>query len=526
MAINPLETIALNRLAYGPTPADSDNFRHLGFARWLDLQLEAQQRGDAEAEQRLSNVRLKVKYASNPANDYPAVDEMRPLRSLDQPIAETWRLLDPDPKIAPPPEKGRPRIDVAAATLVRAIYSRWQLREVLVDFWHNHFNVNAAGDQTIAVALPSYDRDVIRKHALGNFREFLEAVATSTAMQIYLNNRSSRAGNANENYGRELFELHTLGRDYYFNAVYDKWRKVPGSQAGKPVGYIDQDVYEAARAFTGWTIEDGATVGPGQILPKTGKFTYVESWHDNYQKRVLATEFDPFQAPMSDGRKVLDLVSQHPGTARFVCQKLCRRLVGDQPPEQLVAGAAALWGRTLKHPNQIAEVVRFIAMSPEFAESAGQKVKRPLEVAASYVRATGVDFMPSEGLINELAAGGQRLFGWAPPTGHPDTRDYWLSTNAMRHRWSLIFGLTDNYWQTGGFDPTKAMGEPNPTALDAARFWQARLSGSGDPAAAAKVLTAMKLDPDQRFTDGKDPKAPLRHIVAYLAMSPEFQVRG
>ena len=221
---------------------------------------------------------------------------------------------------------------MAAATLLRAIHSRWQLREVLVDFWHNHFNVNAAGDQAVNVALPAYDR-VIRSHALGNFREFLEAVATSPAMLVYLNNRSSRAGSANENYGRELFELHSLGRDAYLNDLYNRWRDVPGALKGSPAGYIDQDVYEAARAFTGWTIEDGAGLGGGKTLPATGRFTYVEAWHDNYQKRVLATDFDPFQPPLADGRKVLDLIAAHPATARFVCTKLCRRLVSDTPSD-------------------------------------------------------------------------------------------------------------------------------------------------------------------------------------------------
>jgi uncharacterized protein (DUF1800 family) len=524
MVAVPLDVIALNRLAFGPTEADLAEFRELGLTRWLDRQLAPG--GDPVADRRIAEATLHVKYGPNPANDYPAVDEFRPLRTLAQPIVETWKLLDPDPKMAPPPERGRPRIEVAAATLIRAVYSPWQLREVLVDFWHNHFNVNAAGDQVISVALPSYDRDVIRKHALGNFRAFLEAVATSAAMLVYLNNRSSRAGAANENYGRELFELHTLGRDHYYNAIYDKWRKVPGALQGKPIGYIDQDVYEAARAFTGWTIEDGATVGPGQILPRTGKFTYVESWHDGYQKRVLASDIDPFQAPMSDGRKVLDLVARHPATALFVCEKLCRRLVADEPSPALIAGAAAVWTRAVKAPDQIAQVVRYIATSPEFAQSWGLKVKRPLEVAASFVRATGIDFTPTEGLINEIAAGGQRLFGWSPPTGHPDRRDYWLSTNAMRHRWSLLLGLADNYWQTGVFDPTRTMGQPDPTAMDTVRFWQPRLQGRDDPQAAIKVLAGMKQDPIQRFDQpGKDPKAPLRHIVAYLAMAPEFQAR-
>jgi hypothetical protein len=122
-------------------------------------------------------------------------------------------------------------------------------------------------------------------------------VAKSAAMQIYLNNRSSRGGAANENYARELFELHTLGRPAYLNALYNRWRDVPGALDRRPQGYIDQDVYQAARAFTGWSIEDGAGIGAGRRLPMTGKFIYVENWHDNYQKRVLATEFDPTSHP-------------------------------------------------------------------------------------------------------------------------------------------------------------------------------------------------------------------------------------
>ena len=260
--------------------------------------------------------------------------------------------------------------------------------------------------------------------------------------------------------------------------------------------------------------------------PKTGKFTYVESWHDNYQKRVLGTEFDPFQAPMADGRKVLDLVAHHPATAHYVCLKLCRRLVSDTPPEPLVKAAAEIWTKNRSSPDQIAQTVRFIANSQAFADSAGEKVKRPLETTASFLRATENNFTPTEGLINELGAGGQRLFGWGPPTGHPDTRDYWLSTNAMRHRWALIFGLTENYWQTGAFDPTTAMGRPLPTALETARFWQTRLLPSLDAGMTERVLAAMSIAPDQRFPDGpKDPKSPLRHIVAYLAMAPNFHIR-
>ncbi len=192
-----------------------------------------------------------------------------------------------------PQERSFLRTAVACATAIRAVHSRWQLREVLVDFWHNHFNVNAVGENLVAVALPTYDGEVIRRHALGNFREMLEAVAKSAAMQIYLNNRSSRGGAANENFARELFELHTLGRPAYLNALYNRWRDVPGALDGRPQGYIDQDVYEASRSFTGWSIEDGVGIGGGRRLPMTGKFTYVENWHDNYQKSILARDLDP-----------------------------------------------------------------------------------------------------------------------------------------------------------------------------------------------------------------------------------------
>ena len=187
-------------------------------------------------------------------------------------------------------ERRRPRDEVVAATVLRAVHSRWQLREVMCEFWHDHFNVDALGSEAIGVALPAYDRDVIRRHCFGNFREMLEAAATSTAMQYYLSNCSSRAGAANENYARELFELHTMGRAAYLNDRYDRWRDVPGALEGKPAGYIDQDVYEAARAFTGWTIEDGGAIDAHRRLPQSGQFVYVENWHDGYQKRVLATE--------------------------------------------------------------------------------------------------------------------------------------------------------------------------------------------------------------------------------------------
>lgn len=206
---------------------------------------------------------------------------------------------------------------------------------------------------------------MIRKNALGNFRTMLEGVAKSVAMQCYLDNASSKASPANENYARELFELHTLGAEHYLNHLYNRWREVPGAIDGNPTGYIDEDVYEAARAFTGWTIADGADDWKGGKFANTGEFHYFEQWHDNYQKRVLGVEFNPNQPPMSDGKKVLDILSNHPGTAKYICRKLCTRIISDKPSEAIIELAAREWMMSVNKPDQIARVVSVIALSEE-----------------------------------------------------------------------------------------------------------------------------------------------------------------
>lgn len=515
MAIDAEQT-ALSRLAFGADPASRAALSRLGLRRWVREQLRPDENADADCRQTLGELKLRIKYPEG--KDWPATDELRPLQWLDAPIEKLWTLHDPAKPVAGP-EKVRPRLEVSMATLVRAIYSPWQLREVLCEFWHNHFNVNA-WDHAIGIALPVYDRETIRRHCLGNFREMLEAVAQSSAMLWYLNNRSSRSGAPNENYARELFELHTLGRDAYLNGLYSRWREVPGAVAGKPAGYIDQDVYEAARAFTGWGMEDGSGLGGGSQLPRTGKFTYVESWHDNYQKRVLGTEFDPYQPPLADGKKILDLAAFHPATARHLAKKLCTRLVSDHPPESLVASTAKVWTTHRDKPDQIARTVEHIASSREFGESQGMKVKRPLELLASFVRATGIDFRPTEPLIHEMDAAGQRLFGWPTPTGHPDSGDYWLGAGALRRRWTLVAGLAENWWETGPFNPFAGF-DGTPTAGVFVEHWLAQLHGGASPQVAAALLAAAGTAPDQPLTN----PAPARRMVAWAGMAPDFQLR-
>lgn len=513
----------VNRLGYGPRADEFGTLLKQGVNGWLEEQLAAPVTDDAATKKRIDDFRLHIKYDATPGK-WTAVDEARPLSALNKPIEELWELFDPQ-KTVNGQERARPRNEVIAATMLRAVYSRYQLREIMVQFWHDHFNVNAFADEHIAVALPAYDRDVIRKNCFGNFRTMLEDVATSTAMQYYLSNHSSRAGAANENYARELFELHSFGRENYLNDHYDRWRDVPGATEGHPAGYIDQDVYEAARAFTGWTVEDGSAIDNGRKLPATGKFAYVENWHDGYQKRVLAAEFDPFAQAMADGRKVLDLVAAHAGTARHMATKLCVRLVGPNPPASLVARATDAWIKTVHAPDQIAQMVRLIVTSDEFWKSRGNKVKRPLGLMANYARIMGYDFSPSEGVFNQLSNAGQRLFGWPTPVGLPDNNEIFLGSNAMRNRWHLLLGLAQNWWTSGAPDPFAAMaswggktGSGNETVAE----WFRLL---GVPAGESLInATAVAAGLLPFAPPGKGDEKHLAVASAIAAMAPEFQV--
>jgi len=518
MSLDADPRVLLNKLAFGPTNGELQTIQRGGAEAWLLRQLTPEP--DDDCAPRIAGAQVRVKYESK--NPDAKVDEDRPIGVIAQPIEQHWQVVE---KGAPFQERAFFRSAVAHATLIRAVHSRWQVREVLSDFWHNHFNVNALGESSVAVSLPAYDRDVIRRHALGNFRAMLEAVATSAAMQIYLNNRSSRGGAANENYARELFELHTLGRPAYLNALYNKWRKVPGALDGRPQGYIDQDVYEAARAFTGWTIEDGTGLGPGRKLPTTGKFIYLEMWHDNYQKRILATEFEPYQKPMSDGLKVLDLVADHPATARYVCGKLCRRLMSDAPDAAALSAAITAWTDNRRKPDQIARTVEAIVRSDAFRRSGGAKIKRPLELYASFARAVDIDASPTTALLGALAGSGQRLFGWGPPTGHPDDSDYWLSSSMMRMRWTLLLGLADDAWKTGAPRRAQMVAEKSTPeqAVDTAH--RLLLDREAPPGVHRAIAAGLDLAPGSPFNARKDALPLARRMLAYCAMTPAFQMR-
>jgi uncharacterized protein (DUF1800 family) len=521
----PSEIIALNRMTYGQTPELLAYVRKIGLKAYINEQLQPKI-ADDPAEKLLRNTTLHISYEGE--GSYATTDEARPLQYLDATIDQLWHLQNWDDTI-PYAERYRPLEEMRTATWIRAVSSRWQLREVLVDFWHNHFNVNAENDDVrIAATWPLYDRDVIRRHALGNFRQFLEAVATSMAMLCYLNNASSQASPANENYARELLELHTLGATSYLRGQYNHWRDVPGAKAGLAHGYIDEDVYEVARAFTGWTIADGDWDGS---IPNTGEFYYRDQWHDPYQKRVLGIELDSHQPPMADGRMVLDIIANHPATARFICTKLCRRLVADQPPERLIQRAVDSWMNTTAAPDQIAQVVRVILTSAEFGQDWGKKIRRPFEHAVAFIRSSAGTFQPSGGLDWLMHERGQRLFSWPAPNGFPDVMGYWLSSSIMIARWSIAWDLQAEWLAALKIDWVAQTPSSARSARQISDYWLTRLLGHNKPSAhtsaAALALISQQGNPNNppSYDDDDDRAARIASLVHLISMAPEYQYR-
>ena len=529
----PPEWIALNRMAFGPRPSDVERITKIGLAAYVEEQLHPDDANDSDLDAHLKSAKLHIEYEAGKDDKgnqtYKACKEDRPLCLLNATTAQLWKLADGSAQIAGE-ERQQSLKEVKAATWLRAVYSRWQLREVLVDFWHNHFNVNSEiDDDRAALMWPVYDREVIRKHCLGNFRQFLEAVATSVPMLLYLDNASSKASPANENFGRELFELHTLGAAAYFNHLYNRWREVPGATDGKPIGYIDQDVYESARSFTGWTIADGTETSRGDKFPNTGEFYYYDGWHDPYQKRVLGVEFDPNQPPMRDGRKVLDLLASHPATARFVCTKLCRRLVADDPPPALIDRAAAVFTANIESPDQIAQTVKAIVLSDEFSSTWGAKVKRPFELIVSFLRITEATVRPNDDLFGIAERMGQRMFAWPTPTGHPDRSGYWMGTNAMLGRWNVPVSLFADDFSAASFRLWLLMPPDVRTPLQMAEFWANRMLGpTADPQAIDLFAHAAARDrkPDEPLdVNEKEMIDRIHAMVGLIAMTPQFQMR-
>jgi uncharacterized protein (DUF1800 family) len=333
--------------------------------------------------------------------------------------------------------------DLSEGKLLRAVYSHRQLDEVLDDFWFNHFNIylDKGADRYLVT---EYERSVIRPRVLGKFRDLLEATAKSPAMLFYLDNWQSVGPNApqlrgkkggrglNENYGRELLELHTLGVDG---------------------GYTQQDVTEAARCFTGWTINQPQ---------RGGAFVFNKRAHDDGEKTVLGVKI-PAGGGESDGEKVLDIVARHPSTAHFVSKKLAMRFVADDPPAALVDRMAQTF---LKSDGDLREVMQTMLNSKEFwSEGAYRsKMKSPLEMVASAVRALDGDVDYAFPLVNQVAQLGQPLYRKQEPTGYSNSSQEWLNSGGLLARMNFALQLGDNRVPGVKVDAAKAARPDDPVA--------------------------------------------------------------
>jgi uncharacterized protein (DUF1800 family) len=311
--------------------------------------------------------------------------------------------------------------DLVEAKLFRAVYSNRQLEEVLADFWYNHFNVfiEKGSDRYLVTA---YERDAIRPHVLGKFEDLLRATAQSPAMLFYLDNWDSvgaqspagkrRQRGLNENYGRELLELHTLGVDG---------------------GYAQKDVTEVARCFTGWTIKQPQRVAEFEFNPKM---------HDAGEKTVLGVRI-PAGGGIDDGSKVLHLLAHHPATARFISRKLAMHFVADDPPATLVNRMAATF---LKKDGDLRAVLKTMFDSPEFWSRGAyrSKMKSPLEMVASSLRAIDADVDYAFGLNNQLNQLGEPLYRKAEPTGYSNSGQEWLNSAGLLARMNFSVALVNN----------------------------------------------------------------------------------
>ncbi len=501
----------LNRLAYGPRPGDVDRVRQIGLVRWIDQQLEPPRLPDPAMGARLAALKTVGLSSHELLKGYELPPAAR--RELARRRGEMENDREGEKRDArrafmqkyAGQMEGSPRqvlAELQEAKVLRAVYGERQLDEVLVDFWLNHFNVFAQkGPEKFL--LGEFERQVLRPHAWGKFEDLLLATAESPAMLFYLDNwlsadptakpprprmrrRPEGAGQGqkrglNENYAREIMELHTLGVDG---------------------GYTQRDVTEVARCFTGWTIKG--------LREERPEFHFEPRLHDPGDKVVLGQTIKG--GGQDEGRKVIHLLASHPRTARFVSTKLVRKLVADDPPAGLVDRATEAFRKT---DGDIREVVRTIVTGPEFVgpDYRNVKIKTPLEFVVSAVRASGASVADAAALAQRVGVMGMPLYMQQPPTGYKDTAEAWVSTSGLLARLNFALDLAGGRVQGVSVDPSKlAPGAADGPAL--ATALATRLVPQGLSASTRKTI-------EGEAGSGMSPA----RIAGLLLGSPEFQRR-
>jgi uncharacterized protein (DUF1800 family) len=498
----------LSRLTYGARPGDLERVRAMGISAWIDRQLRPATIDDGVTERALAELATLRRPIPELLREFPRPDP-RLRAQIASGEMSRQQMLERYPLERRP---ARITAELQAAKAIRAVTSERQLEEVMVEFWFNHFNVFASkGDVRWYVS--AYEREAIRPHAMGKFPDLVRATAHHPAMLFYLDNwlsarpdyvvpagpnRGRKAG-LNENYARELMELHTLG--------------VEG-------GYTQAGVTEVARAFTGWTIDRPRT---------SGHFIFRPGMHDPGEKIVLGQRIRA-GGGRDDGERVIELLTRHPATARHVATKLVRRFVSDVPPPALVARVAAAYEQT---GGDIPAMLRTILESPEFyGEAAYQaKIKKPFEFVASAVRALGgaTDARGGMALARASAEIGEPLYQAQPPTGYADRAEVWVNAGALLARMNFALGLASGRYPGVSVElPALVAGaDPSSPAAVLARLLASIVADQAGPR--TRAVLAAQLGEPQITRLSPDDRGPANTDVAKLAAlvigSPEFQRR-
>ena len=547
----------LNRLAFGPRPGDVAALRDQGVIAWIDAQLAPETLEDRAVEAKLeplATLRLSQSQLLNAYDADRAFGQMRKAETQKAGDAPVKTLNARQKAAAAEGTRNGFQVGIGlqalgesqTARLVRAVESKRQLQENLVDFWSNHFNLDARKGPVRTLRIAD-EREVIRPHVLGKFREMLGASAKSPAMLFYLDNfRSTQAteirrplnrkdraakkqvadaemmeaaipkkmrGGINENYARELMELHTLGVG----------------------GYSQKDVQEVARCFTGWSFSQ-----------QSGEFEFRPRAHDNGAKVVLGRAI-PAGGGIRDGETVLDILAQSPATARHLARRLSQRFVADEPPPALVERAAQVF---LKTGGDLKAVTRAVVTSPEFFAATSSKIKSPFEFAASAVRALGGTVaVPNPGrprerqtlidngatslgrnnararatrtLPRELALMGQPFFAFQAPTGYPEDSRTWVSAGALVARLNFALALAGGQMSDVHSPQIRLEGQNA-----AARVQNLARTLLGTPLSATTQATIEKqVAPAAGMRPVSTHGSDAQKICALILGSPEFQRR-
>jgi uncharacterized protein (DUF1800 family) len=559
----------LDRTTFGPRQGDVERMAKLGWQKFLDEQLYPERIDDLALEQRLRNIESIHLSNSELAKTYQPLQDFT--EGLQKRGLELPGNINPNPNTQPSElakkdaKKGvnelnkeaqkseeqvasagaemakrrealqalkemgyRPQQqavqELQQAKIIRAVYSERQLQEVMTDFWFNHFNVfiQKAADRVLTT---SYERDVIRPHVFGKFEDLLKATAESPAMLFYLDNWMSASPNAkpanrqesrrmlneqaqpkrpprglNENYAREIMELHTLGVDG---------------------GYMQKDVQEVARCFTGWTLRNPRG-GVESILRGGGEFIFNPSIHDDGEKVVLGKKITA-GGGIKDGYAVIHILATHPSTAKFISAKLARKFVSDNPPQTLINKMAQTF---LKTEGDIREVLKTMFYAPEFwsPEVYRAKIKTPFELAVSATRALGAETNGGPLFHRWLAQLGEGLFMAQPPTGYPDTLEHWVNAGALLNRVNFALALSANRIPGTRVDLGKlAPRQPlNSQTQQVDHYLKLLLRGEVSPQTRATIDKSLS-ENQEAMADAKNDRPDAAKIVGMILGSPEFQ---